>query len=437
MIKLKTIFILILDAIIFFGALVLTLLIRYGYDSFKWSFFRHLPIFTILFFLWVGVFYLSDLYQFRVFRSKITFLINFFLASITSSLISIIIFYLFGGFFQITPKINLLIFLVIFLISDFLIRIFLNRIFFIKQKIPILFLGESPAVLSLINDLRSNPHFGYNVVSLIRENEINSKDLERLFYEKIKIETVIISPLLKNKEEFARLIYCLPKNVKIIDFRNFFEIVYQKEPLELLDDVWFIENLRHYSFSNTFKRVFDVLLSFVLLIISLPIILVCIFSIVISSSGSIFFKQKVFGQNNKIFILYKLRTMKEGSEYPLWTTPGDKRVTRVGRILRSSHLDELPQLYNILKGDLSFVGPRPERIELANIFGEKLLYYNIRRLVKPGLTGWAQINYKPSASIEEAYEKLKYDFYYLKNRSFLLDLLIILKTAKLLIISPK
>jgi lipopolysaccharide/colanic/teichoic acid biosynthesis glycosyltransferase len=272
---------------------------------------------------------------------------------------------------------------------------------------------------------------------LIKENEMNSESLERIFYRKIKIETIIVSPLLKNKEEFTKLIYSLPRNIKIVDFRNFFETVYRKEPLELLDDVWFIENLRYYPFFSIFKRVFDVLLAFILLTISSPIILICIFFIIIFSPGSIFFKQKVFGQNNKNFILYKLRTMREGSEYPLWTTPGDGRVTKVGRILRTSHLDELPQLYNILRGDLSFVGPRPERIELAKIFEEKLLYYNVRRLVKPGLTGWAQINYKPSASIEEALEKLKYDFYYLKNRSFLLDLFIILKTAKLLIISPK
>jgi len=437
MIKSKIIIIFILDALLFFGALVLTLLIRYGYDSFKWSFFRHLPIFTILFFLWVGVFYLSDLYQFRFFKSKIIFLSNFFLASVTSLLISIVVFYLFGGFFQITPKINFLIFLIIFLFFDYWFRIFLNQVFFIKQRIAILFIGESPAILSLINDLKSNPHIGYDVVSLIKGKEISVESMEQLLCKKIKIEIVIVSPLLENKEELSKLIYHLFKNIKVVDFRDFFEMIYQKEPIELLDNISLIESLRHHSLFDLFKRVFDVSLSFILLIIFLPIILICAFFIKISSPGSMFFKQKVFGWNNKIFILYKLRTMKEGNEYPLWTITGDKRVTKIGRILRLSHLDELPQLYNIFKGDLSFAGPRPERIELAKIFEEKLPYYNIRRLVKPGLTGWAQINYKPSASIEEASEKLKYDFYYLKNRSFLLDLFIILKTAKLLIISPK
>jgi len=437
MVKLKIILIFILDVLIFFGALALTLLIRYGYNSFEWFFFRHLPIFTILFFLWAGVYYLSDLYQFRVFKNKITFLGNFFLASATSLLISVVIFYFFGGFFQITPKINLLIFSVIFLFFDYWARIFLNQVFFIKQRTAILFIGESLSTSYLINDLKSNPQLGYDVVSLIKENEINPESLKQLIYEKPKIEIVIISLSLKNSEELSKQIYSLSKNIKVVYFRDFFEMVYQKEPLELLDDVWFIEKLRHYSFFDVFKRVFDISLAFILLVVFSPIILICAFLIKISSPGSIFFKQKVFGRNNKVFILYKLRTMKEGSEYPLWTTPGDKRVTKIGRILRPSHLDEFPQLYNILRGDLSFAGPRPERIELAKIFEEKLPYYNIRRLVKPGLTGWAQINYKPSASIEEASEKLKYDFYYLKNRSFLLDLFIILKTTKLLIISPK
>jgi len=437
MIKTRTSFIFILDALIFFSSLTLTLLIRYGYGLFKWSFLKHLPIFIILFFLWAGVFYLTDLYQLRVFKRKITLLGNLFLALSISLLVSIILFYLFGDFFQIAPKINLLIFSIIFLVFDYSGRLFLNQALFIKQRIPILFLGESLAVLYLINDLKSNPQQGYDVVSLIKENKADLESLKSLFYGKVRIEIIVVSPSFKNKEEFIKLIYSLPNNIKTIDFMDFFEMVYQKEPLEFLNEAWFVENLKYHPFSDTFKRMFDILFSFILSIVFIPLILISVFFIKISSPGSFFFRQKVSGQNSKIFTLYKLRTMKEGKEYPLWTTPGDKRVTKIGKILRPSHLDELPQLFNILKGDLSFVGPRPERMELAEMFEEKLPYYNVRRLVKPGLTGWAQINYKPSSSIEEAFEKLKYDFYYLKNRSFFLDSLILLKTAKLLIISPK
>ena len=112
---------------------------------------------------------------------------------------------------------------------------------------------------------------------------------------------------------------------------------------------------------------------------------------------------------------------------PLWTTKADKRLTLIGKFLRYTHLDEIPQLYNILQGDISFIGPRPERRELVELY-KQLPYYEIRHIIKPGLTGWAQLNYKPSASLEEAKEKLQYDIYYIKNRSLVLDVLIILKT---------
>ena len=114
---------------------------------------------------------------------------------------------------------------------------------------------------------------------------------------------------------------------------------------------------------------------------------------------------------------------------PLWTIKNDKRLTFIGKILRHTHLDEFPQLYNIIKGDISFIGPRAERSELVEQF-QKLPYYEMRHIIKPGLTGWAQVNYKPSASLEEAFEKLQYDIYYIKNRSLFLDFLIILKTIR-------
>jgi len=155
-----------------------------------------------------------------------------------------------------------------------------------------------------------------------------------------------------------------------------------------------------------------------------------------TSAGPAIYKQKRIGKNNKPFVLYKFRTMKNNQKGPLWTDKNDERLTPIGRILRYTHLDELPQLYNILKGDISFIGPRPERSELVELY-QKLPFYEIRHIIKPGLTGWAQVNYRPSASIKEAYEKLQYDIYYIKNRSLILDFLILLKTIRYLFISNK
>jgi len=170
----------------------------------------------------------------------------------------------------------------------------------------------------------------------------------------------------------------------------------------------------------------------VLFIILLPLSIVIAILIRLSSRGPILFTQKRVGKNGKEFTLYKFRTMRNGANDPAWkpwTEPNDSRITHAGRILRATHLDEIPQLWNIVKGNISFIGPRPERTELANQYGS-LPYYDIRHTIKPGLTGWAQINFKPSASLEEAYEKLCYDIYYIKNRSLFLDILITLKTIR-------
>ena len=171
-------------------------------------------------------------------------------------------------------------------------------------------------------------------------------------------------------------------------------------------------------------------------VLLLPLALLIVILVKITSPGDALYKQKRMGKNGKSFVLYKFRTMKAENQGPLWTAPGDKRITPLGKFLRSTHLDEMPQLWNIFRGDISFIGPRAERVELAELYSE-LPHYEMRHIIKPGFTGWAQLNYRASASVEEANEKLKYDIYYIKNRSLLLDILIILKTAKLLFSNPK
>ena len=175
------------------------------------------------------------------------------------------------------------------------------------------------------------------------------------------------------------------------------------------------------------KRCNDLILALILFIIFLPLFITISILVKISSGGPIIYKQKRIGKNNKPFILYKFRTMKSVVAGFLWTDANDQRITSLGNILRRTHLDELPQLVNILKNDMSFIGPRPERSELVKIYS-LLPNYGIRHTIKPGLSGLAQLNYKPSTSLKEAGEKLKYDIYYIENRSFAFDTLILLKT---------
>jgi len=184
------------------------------------------------------------------------------------------------------------------------------------------------------------------------------------------------------------------------------------------------------------KKCDALFLAFIFSVVFLPIAALIAVLIKITSKGPVIFKQQRMGKNDKIFWLYKFRTMRIEMEGPLWTTENDNRLTPIGKILRFSHLDEIPQLINVLKGNIAFVGPRAERIELVEQY-KKLPYYEIRHIIKPGFTGWAQISYRPSASLEEAFEKLKYDIHYIKNRSLFLDLLIIFKTVRLLFAKVK
>jgi len=170
---------------------------------------------------------------------------------------------------------------------------------------------------------------------------------------------------------------------------------------------------------------------FVSLILSFPIILLCSLLVVMTSKGPAFFKQIRVGENGKNFVIYKLRTMVENAESAgaQWASKNDIRITPLVRFLRSSRLDELPQLWNVLKGDMSMVGPRPERPEFTESLSKNIPYYDLRNLVKPGLTGWAQVKYPYGASEEDALRKLEYDLYYIKHQSIFFDFNILIRTV--------
>jgi lipopolysaccharide/colanic/teichoic acid biosynthesis glycosyltransferase len=248
----------------------------------------------------------------------------------------------------------------------------------------------------------------------------------------------VVSSSFEKEKDITKIIYkLLPLRIEIVALRDFYSSIFQRIPFEEVDEGWFVREIKaNYKIYDTLKRAAAIVASPILIIIFSPILLVGAILVKISSKGPVLFAQERTGKDGKPFILYKLRSMEDGNIGPLWTEENDQRVTKIGKFLRESHLDEIPQLFNILKGDISFVGPRAERTELADLY-RKLPYYDIRNIIKPGLTGWAQINYKPSVSVEEASEKLSYDIYYVKHRSLGLDILIILKTVKLLFISPK
>jgi exopolysaccharide biosynthesis polyprenyl glycosylphosphotransferase len=221
---------------------------------------------------------------------------------------------------------------------------------------------------------------------------------------------------------------------------DYYESSWYKLPSSLLQDTWFIFNvgfnLMSSGMSWKLKRLVDVMAALLLLVTLSPLMLLAALAIKLDSPGSIFYSQLRTGLNTQPFRVYKFRSMYKDAEKRgvQWASKRDPRITRVGYLLRLTRIDELPQLWNVLNGDMSLIGPRPERPEFDAKLRKVIPYYDVRYFVKPGITGWAQVLYPYGASIEDAYEKLAYDLYYIKNYSLWLDIAIFFKTIRVVLL---
>lgn len=237
------------------------------------------------------------------------------------------------------------------------------------------------------------------------------------------------------------LLDCKMSGIDILDLVSFFERRTGKIRLDILYPSWLYlsEGFHESAFRSAVKRTFDIAAVLLLLPIALPLMVLSAIAILIESRGrgGVLYKQTRVKQDNRPFQIYKFRSMVADAEndgVARWASKNDSRITRVGSILRTLRLDELPQLFNVLKGDMSFVGPRPERPEFVEQLSEKISFYEERHRVKPGLTGWAQIRYPYGNTDEDALQKLQYDLYYVKNFSIFLDMLILLQTAEVVLL---
>jgi sugar transferase (PEP-CTERM system associated) len=229
------------------------------------------------------------------------------------------------------------------------------------------------------------------------------------------------------------------RGVRIYDLTDFYERFLFKLPILNLRNRWLILahgfDLLHHTIELRAKRAIDVVMSFSLMLALSPLMLLTAIAIKLDSKGRVFYRQTRTGLNGVTFRLNKFRTMVEDAEPTgsRWAEENDPRVTRVGRLLRSTRLDELPQLWNVLLGEMSFIGPRPERPDFDSKLEAAIPYYDLRHLVKPGITGWAQVLYPYGASLEDAREKLQYDLYYIKNYSVMLDIVILIRTLRVVL----
>jgi sugar transferase (PEP-CTERM system associated) len=228
------------------------------------------------------------------------------------------------------------------------------------------------------------------------------------------------------------------RGIQVEDWPTFYEKETGKILVTDLRPSWLIFSDGFVKTSRTeiIKRLLDLGLSLVGLVLALPIMAAVAFIIKLESRGSVLFRQARLGQNGRVFILNKFRSMREDAEKdtgPVWAQDRDPRITRVGSFLRRTRLDELPQLFNVLLGDMSFIGPRPERPEFVYALQKQIPFYMERLSVKPGITGWAQVRYRYGATVEDAIEKLQYDLYYIKNLSLFLDLVILIATIQVVL----
>jgi len=435
------------DICLLYGTLVLALYLRYHGHEFDYHYDLHLIPFGIIFVLWLIIFYIANLYEEKSLRNNLDFYSSFYQAILIASGISMLFFYLIP-FFGITPKTNLLIFVGLFLAFQTLNRYSWNRLFETGFKKSVLIVGLNPHTLELAKFMMANPQFGYELKYIADVEDNNSLGLEGVkiirnivdmeeLVEKDLVDTVIVTP---EAYKYSQIIDSFYKSIiNKISFYNsvsFYEKLTGRILLGSLNQIWFLENLgearkKTYEIS---KRSFDIVFAVIIGVISLIFYPFVILAIKLSSHGPIFYKQKRVGQSGKTFEIVKFRTMVHNAESKtgaVWASSNDPRVTRVGRFLRKTRIDEFPQVLNILRGEMSFVGPRAERPEFQETLQKNVPFYEERYLIKPGLTGWAQINFRYGSSIKDAEEKLKYDLYYIKNRSLIFDLGVILKTIRI------
>ena len=228
--------------------------------------------------------------------------------------------------------------------------------------------------------------------------------------------------------------------IEIIELPNFYRRLTGKIPVRHFEEQWIVftegfESIKKPVFFKI-KRFFDIVISIISIIIAAPLILIAIIAIKLDSPGPVFYVQERLGYNEKPFKLYKFRSMAKDAEMnsgPVWASKNDSRVSRFGKIMRPTRIDEIPQLINVLKGDMAFIGPRPERPFFVEKLKNEIPYYSLRFVVKPGITGWAQVKYRYGDSVEDALEKLQYDIYYIQNISLVLDVYILIKTIQVIL----
>ncbi|WP_413586709.1 exopolysaccharide biosynthesis polyprenyl glycosylphosphotransferase [Bdellovibrio sp. HCB274] len=328
---------------------------------------------------------------------------------------------------------SLFLFLVISVSYRFIVISFFKAI---KGRLKWLILADKSAQETISKDFSD---LGFEGLIEFYNPDDNADKLTKLLESPWSTLVIASREKVLKPEISSQIIAAKCAGVNAITITEFYERHLRKVPLHLLDYHWFINSAGFSSVSHPvqlrLKRLMDIAISGTFLLLASPVILLVAAIVKLESRGPAIYRQTRTGKDNQTFTIYKFRSMRTDAEKngAVWASKNDNRVTKVGRFIRLTRLDELPQLWNVLKGEMSFVGPRPERPEFNDMLKAQLPYYDLRHTLRPGLTGWAQVLYPYGASIEDSKEKLQFELYYIKHSSIFLDIMIILKTIAVVV----
>jgi len=432
------------DVIVHIFSLIISLAIRHGEMPTRMLLVEHIPSFLILWTGFILISFIAGLYDKRIGLIQTRIVGLLLSVQVINTVLGIVFFYL--APVAIAPKANLFIYLLVSTVMLFLWRMVMFPIFSINRKQDAVLIGDGDAINNLNYEINAGFRYGFSFKEYINTKVSVAETVTALSSAVKRTNATIIVADLNNKnvESTIPFLYSLIfSGIQIIDASRLYESVFDRIPLSMVRERWLIEHsstaLGIRYIYDTLKRLMDIIIAGILGLISLFIYPFVYIAIKIEDGGPMFVTQKRVGKNNIIIIMVKFRSMtaNDSGEYHRSDGQTTLKVTRVGRFIRLTRIDELPQLWSVIKGDQSLIGPRPELPALTKIYEEQIPYYNARHLIKPGLSGWAQISHHAhphhAVAVNDTRDKLSYDLFYVKNRSLLLDIRIALQTLKALI----
>ena len=451
--SIKDIFFFFFESLLIFSSVILATYIRYKIHSF-WLppyYIIGLKIFLVTAVCQLSLYY-NDMYNTKIIRTKQETIIRALQALGVAAIILSIIYYAVPDL--IIGRSIFLISILFLAVITILWRLFYSWTISINAfDERILIIGTGEAAKDIAKRILNKEKVGYEIVGFIAEDNslkigtslVNPKVIGTYEHicdivEKENIGKIIVAlSERRGSLPLNTLLRCRLNGIKVEDDAAFYEGINGKIRLDSLKPSWLIfsDGFKKSWVSVAIKRLSDISTAGLGLIVMSPIMFLTAILIKLDSKGYVFFKQERVGMDGEGFALLKFRSMREDAETksgPVWAKKDDDRITRLGRFIRKTRIDELTQLINVLKGDMSLVGPRPERPFFVAQLKEKIPFYSLRESVRPGVTGWAEICYPYGASVEDAFEKLQYDLYYIKNMSFLLDLTIIFETLRVVLL---